>query len=112
MKLFNFLIVVAIINIAASTDWAQVDTLFQSAINNRTFPGGVVSIANSKSVLYQKAYGTFSYSQDLFENPIVRLDTKFDIASLTKVTGTLAGLVNLFDGKRFNIDDPVTKFIP
>lgn len=48
----------------------------------------------------------------MFENPLVRLDTKYDIASLTKVTGTLAALVNLFDGKRFNIDDPVTKFIP
>jgi CubicO group peptidase (beta-lactamase class C family) len=112
MKIFNFVVLISIIAVATSTDWTEVDALFQSAINNRTFPGGVISIANSKSVLYQKAYGTFSYSQDLFENPIVRLDTKFDIASLTKVTGTLAALVNLFDGKRFAIDDLVTKFIP
>lgn len=112
MKGFNLLIFVSIICLSICADWSPVDDLFQSAIKNRTFPGGVISIATSKSILYQKAYGGFTYGQDIFTIPSVHLETKYDIASLTKVTGTLAALVNLYDAKHFGIDDLVSKYIP
>lgn len=112
MNIFNLLLLCLALHLASPTDWTPVDNLFLSAIDNRTFPGGIVSIATSKSILYQKAYGTFTYSQDLFSNPSVTLDTKYDIASLTKVTGTLAAVLNLYESKRLNIDDLVTKYIP
>lgn len=63
-------------------------------------------------MLYQKAYGAFTYNQDVFSSPLVSLDTKYDIASLTKVSGTLAAIVSLYDSKRIGIDDLVTKYIP
>ena len=93
-------------------DWSSIDDLVNSAIRNRTFPGAVLTVANSKSILYQSAYGSFTYNQDMLRSPIVTTDSKFDIASLTKVTGTLAGILSLYESKRLSIDDPVLKYIP
>lgn len=105
-------LLVLLLPLCSPTDWSSVDKLFNEAINNRIFPGGILSVATSKSVLYQKAYGSYTYNQDVFSFPWVVLDTKYDIASLTKVTGTLAAIVNLYDAKRIGIDDLVIKYIP
>ena len=110
--IFNIFIILSLITLSYTTDWSSVDKIFTEAINNRIFPGGVLSVATSKSVLYQKAYGAYTYNQDVFSSPLVSLDTKYDIASLTKVSGTLAAIVNLYESKRIGIDDLVTKYIP
>lgn len=48
-------------------DWRPVDTLITEAINSRVFPGAVLLITNASSTLYQNAYGTLTYRQDLYE---------------------------------------------
>lgn len=48
-------------------DWRPVDTLITAAINSRVFPGAVLLITNASSTLYQNAYGTLTYRQDLYE---------------------------------------------
>jgi CubicO group peptidase (beta-lactamase class C family) len=51
------------------------------------------------------------YKQNLYEQPVT-LDTKYDLASLTKVVGTLTAIMHLYDDRKLNITDPVSKFIP
>ena len=112
-NIFNIsFILLILVPFCSSTDWSSVDQIWIDGINNRIFPGGILSVATSKGLLYQKAYGSFTYNNDVFSSSLVSLETKYDIASLTKVTGTLAAVVNLYDSKRLGIDDLVTKYIP
>lgn len=46
-------------------DWTQVDKVVQEAIENRAFPGGVLSVGNLNQTLYTKAYGTLTYQHDI-----------------------------------------------
>ena len=39
-------------------------------------------------------------------------DTIFDIASLSKVTGTLSVIMQIADAGLISIDDPIIKYIP
>jgi hypothetical protein len=48
-------------------DWQQVDKVITDAINQRVFPGGVLIVTNASATLYQNAYGTLTYKQDIFE---------------------------------------------
>jgi len=39
-------------------------------------------------------------------------ETIFDIASLTKVSATLSSVMRLYDEGKFQLNDPVIKYIP
>jgi CubicO group peptidase (beta-lactamase class C family) len=40
------------------------------------------------------------------------MDTRYDLASLTKVVGTFSAIMHFCDDRKFDIEDPVSKFIP
>lgn len=44
--------------------------------------------------------------------PLMQNDTIFDIASLSKVTGTLSVIMQIADAGLISIDDPIIKYIP
>jgi CubicO group peptidase (beta-lactamase class C family) len=92
-------------------DWSNVDHVINDAIANRAFPGALLGVATSKSVLYTQAYGNLVYKQDMYTPPVT-METRYDLASLTKVVGTLSAIMHLYDDKKLNVDDPVSKFIP
>lgn len=94
-----------------AVDWTAVDKVVNDAISNRAFPGALLGVATSKSVLYTQAYGTLTYKQDFYTAPTT-MDTRYDLASLTKVVATLAGVMHLYDDKKLGIDDLVSKYIP
>lgn len=88
---------------AAQGSWDDVSALLNNAIQNHTFPGCVAIVASAKGTLFAKAFGTLTYDQaspqvskrcTAFatfprfppDSGQVNLDTKFDIASLSKVT--------------------------
>ena len=95
----------------AAVDWTTVDKIVNDAISNRDFPGALLGVATSKSVLYLQTYGTLTYKQELYSIPVT-MDTRYDLASLTKVVATLSGVMHLYDDKKLAIDDPVSKYIP
>lgn len=103
--------ILLLLTLATAYDWTAVDKIIQDAISARTFPGAVLGIATDKEILYTKAYGTQTYKQDMY-TPSVNLDSKWDLASLTKVVGTLSAVMHLYDDKKIHIDDLVTKFVP
>lgn len=47
-----------------------------------------------------------------FSSPPFTNDTIFDIASLTKVTATLSCIMRLYEQRKLDINDLVTKYIP
>jgi len=93
----------------------SIDSILQREVDDNRIPGAVVLIKIGKHAVYQKAFGyaqKLDYNQVILEQP-EKMTTGhlFDIASLTKVVGTTTAMMLLLDQGRFNIDDPVGKYI-
>lgn len=86
---------------------ARLDNRIQEAIKDQWFPGALVLIMRNDKVVYQKAYG---YS-DLEKKTPLKQNDIFRIASQTKAITSLAAMM-LFEEGKFQLDDPVSKFIP
>ena len=79
-------------------------------------PGAVLQVQYKGKVLYQKAVGyarRFDAEGRLLKKAEkLKLHYLYDIASLTKVTGTTTAIMLLADQGKLHPDDPVGKFIP
>lgn len=81
-------------------------------MNIGAFPGAALRIANKTHTIYANNYGHLSLNSVPFGSPAVNNDTFYDIASLSKVTGTLACIIELVDQGKLSVDDLVSKHIP
>lgn len=88
---------------------AALDEAVQTAIRREQIPGAVVLIGHGDEVVYRKAYGHRALVPAA--EPMT-VDTIFDIASLTKVVGTTAALMKLFEDGRIRMNDRVTQYLP
>jgi len=88
---------------------AKIDAIITDAIEQRIFPGAVVLIARGADVLHYAAYGTTMYD-DPGARP-VRLDTIYDVASLTKMFTATAAL-RLRDVGVLDLNAPVAAYLP
>jgi CubicO group peptidase (beta-lactamase class C family) len=93
-----------------SFDSATFDPLVMDGIRRRTYPGAALVIGTRDSILYAKAYGTFTWSA---ASPRPNLDsTYWDLASLTKVVATTPALMLLVERTKVDLDAPVSRYVP
>ncbi len=90
-------------------NFANVDEIINKAIIDSAFPGAVVLIEQNGKIIYEKAFGHFTYDKN---SPVDKLTTLFDLASLTKVIATTSCAMICIDRGLFNLDDKVSKYIP
>jgi beta-glucosidase-like glycosyl hydrolase/CubicO group peptidase (beta-lactamase class C family) len=90
-------------------DFRSIDQLMTKAVEEKIFPGGVLLIGHKSKVIYEKAFGKFTYEEN--SNPFT-IDAIFDLASLSKVVGTTSAAMFLFDEKKLNLDEKVSAYIP
>jgi CubicO group peptidase (beta-lactamase class C family) len=86
---------------------AEIDSIVQRAVQQRTVPGVVVAIANKDRILYYKSFGLMDVAR---EKPMTN-DTIFRIASMTKPV-TSAAIMMLVEQGKLKLDDPVSKYLP
>lgn len=108
----GFIILFPILATAIALDWTPVDHIIDSTIRAGGFPGAVLRVANKTHVIYSNNYGSLTVANPPFGSPSFENDTIFDIASLSKVTGTLGCIMQLADTGLLSVNDLVTKFIP
>lgn len=87
----------------------EADSLITKAISDSAFPGAVLLVSKGGKIVYQKAYGHFTY--DLY-SPGVSVNSIFDLASVSKVVGTTTAAMMLIDKGELNLDNKVIKFLP
>jgi len=87
----------------------QIDIIIADAIERRVFPGAVVLIAEGECIRHYQAYGTTMY--DAVGSRPVRLDTIYDVASLTKMFTATAALRH-GDAGALDLDAPVAAYLP
>lgn len=88
---------------------ALLDSVVARAIRESAFPGAELLVARDGAVVYQKAFGRFTYDA---ASPPVTSATMYDIASLTKVVATTSVIMKLYDESRIKLDDPVVSYVP
>lgn len=88
---------------------SEVDRVIEEALAERAFPGAVVAVGRRGRLVHLEAYGRMTYDPGA---PAVRVDTIFDLASLTKVMATTTAAMLLVDEGRIGLDLPVAEYLP
>jgi CubicO group peptidase (beta-lactamase class C family) len=88
---------------------AQWPTVVQRGIERRAFPSAVVEFGRRDGVLQRQAFGTLTYADDA---PPTRVDTIYDLASLTKVMATTPRAMQAIEAGALGLDDRVAQYLP
>lgn len=89
--------------------FSEVETIINNAIEDYAFPGAVVLVSKDGNVVFNKAFGNFTYDKN---SKPVTTETIYDLASLTKVIAATTAAMICVDRNLFSLDDKVSKFIP
>ncbi len=88
--------------------YSRVDSLVVEAIRTKAIPGCQVLVAKDKKVVFYKAYGWHEYSDTI---RVSRTDL-YDLASITKISSSLAALMKLYDEGKFDPDATLADYLP
>ena len=87
---------------------AQIDSVCRLGVQQHAFPGCQVIVARHGKVVYKGSFGAIDYG-----NPNkVDDNTLFGLASVSKATGTISGVMKAFDDGKFRLDDRASDYIP
>ncbi len=85
----------------------RIDSLALAGIREGAYPGCQVVVMKEGHMLLDKSFGTHAGAG----SPQVKNTDIYDIASLTKTTGTLLALMKLYDKGRFNLTDKLSRHL-
>ena len=86
----------------------RIDSIVNAGLKAEAFPGCVVMAARKGIVVFNKAYGFQTYDERI----PVREDDLYDLASVTKISSTLAGLMLLDSEGKFSPDKTLGFYLP
>lgn len=86
----------------------KIDRLANRCLRAGAFPGCQVLIARRGKVIANLAYGVQDYETGL----PVTTNTLYDLASVSKATGTLPGIMKACDEGLLNVDEKMSKYVP
>jgi CubicO group peptidase (beta-lactamase class C family) len=86
-----------------------IDSIVDYGIEQRAYPGCQVLVAKDGYVVYNKAFGNFTY--DTASAPVTQA-TMYDIASVTKIAATTLAVMKLVDAGKVSLDDCLSTYLP
>ncbi len=87
----------------------NVSSVLTGAVKGGAVPGCQVLVAKDGMIVYNKSFGTFNSGG---KGGKVDEHAIYDLASMSKVCGTLAALMKSYDMGLWSLDDEIGKFIP
>jgi serine-type D-Ala-D-Ala carboxypeptidase len=93
----------------AKSRFASAYQVLEEAITARAFPGCAFGVMAGGEFVLKDALGRFTYEA---ESPAVTADTRFDVASLTKVVGTTAATMLLVQRGQIDLETPLGEILP
>ncbi len=85
-----------------------IDNIVQEAIEEKAMPGCQVLIARKGSVIFNKQYGYQTYDS----LKAITDHSMYDLASVTKVAGTIQALMMLYDKGLVDLDKKISRYLP
>ncbi|MDX1665620.1 MAG: glycoside hydrolase family 3 N-terminal domain-containing protein [Saprospiraceae bacterium] len=86
----------------------RIADIAERVIESKGTPGCVVLVAKDGQIVYHRSFGYHTYRK---QRPVSPEDI-FDLASITKVTATTAGIMRLYEGGKLSLEDPMGKYLP
>lgn len=86
----------------------KVDSLALDAIKMKATPGCQIIVAKNNKVIYHKAFGYHTYAK----RRKVKKDDLFDVASVTKITGTLPLVMEAYDKGLLSTTQRMDELLP
>jgi len=86
----------------------DIDVLVNKAIKNQYTPGAQVLVARNGKIVYNKSFGTMSYD----DKAKVNNSTIYDLASLSKMLGTLPMVMKMYDDGKLRFDQKLGDLLP
>jgi CubicO group peptidase (beta-lactamase class C family) len=90
--------------------FASIGPLVERGIRQGIYPGAVVVVGRRDTVLYARGFGHVTWARSA-PRPSA-WDTRWDLASLTKVLATASAVMVLVDEGRVVLDAPVSNYLP
>lgn len=86
----------------------SIGSIVQQGIEAGAFPGAQVLVAKDGKVVFHEAYGYHTYEK----KQTVSTADIYDLASVTKISSALLGLMKLHGEGRFDLDAPLQQYFP
>lgn len=86
----------------------QIDSIASLAIREKAFPGCQVLVARNGKVVLNKSYGYLDYTNKL----LVNNNTLYDLASVSKASGMLSGVMKAVEQGKLSLDGRLDSYIP
>lgn len=83
--------------------------VLQEAIGAHAFPGAAAAVVVGRDLVLWKGVGRLTYDP---ESPSVTADCIWDLASVTKVVGTTAAAMVLYERGLLDLEEPVERVLP
>lgn len=92
----------------SSSVLSNIDLLAQKVIAGKMAPGVQILVARKGKVIYQKAFGHYTYDADVK----VTNETIFDVASVSKIVGALPNVMQQYDQQKINLETTLGSMLP
>ncbi len=93
----------------ARSAFEPVERALDDFVAARAFPGGVLAVGYRGQLVHLYPFGKLSYDE---ESAAVTADTRYDLASLTKVVVTTTLAMQMVDEGRLDLDAPIARYLP
>jgi len=87
---------------------ARISDIVKQGMDAKAFPGCQVLVMKEGEVVYDSCFGYYTYEK---KQPVTST-TLYDLASLTKTTGTLLAVMKLYDEGAIRMTDSVSRYLP
>lgn len=86
----------------------RIDTIAREGIKAGAYPGCQIVVLKDGHEMVNRSFGTFAGAG----SARVEANSMYDLASLSKTTGTLLALMRLYDKGHFNLTDKLSDYLP
>jgi len=86
---------------------SRIDSIVKAGIKAKVFPGCQVLVLKEGKPVYDKCFGNYTYETKQEVKPT----TMYDLASLSKTTGTLLAIMKLYDEGKLKLTDNASQYL-
>lgn len=86
----------------------KLDNILSEGVKDKVYPGCVALAMHKGNIIYQKAFGYFTYDHQNRVTP----QTMYDIASITKTAATTLAVMKMYEQGSIKLSDPIGGFLP
>lgn len=90
---------------------SSVNKIMAGAIAQKATPGAAVMVVKDGKVIFNKAYGNHTYSDDAVAEPD-KVEDIFDLASVTKVSATTIAAMRLYEQGKLDLNENLGAYFP